>query len=414
MGRERNARQVGGGHGHGVVIGSSLAGLAAARALANFMDRVTVIERDPLPPGHAGRRRGVPQARHPHPLTAATQQGLEDLFPGIRQDLLRAGAVRIALPEDVLLLGQGGRPPRFGSGPPLLSAGRDLVDATVRNRLRADRTVSFLAGHEVVGLRPGPQDTVTGVWARARDRRAPDGWGRRRLIPADFVVDASGRESRSPEWAAELGYEPPAVTLHPGHGTHTAAEFAPPLGHVADWKALWLTGGPGDPGAAVLHPVEGGRWSVALRTPAGEPAPADHRELRAAAALRDPVLGDVLEAATPLGPVYRFSGTDSRWRHYGKLRRWPDQYLVVGDALATLDPAHGQGMTLAVQAANVLDAMLAAHGTAIGITYRLRRALAHELAPAWRTAIRRSRHEPRTAASHRLRSALGLQPLGSL
>ncbi|WP_419995173.1 FAD-dependent oxidoreductase [Streptomyces boninensis] len=383
------------GNGHGIVIGGSLAGLAAARALANFMDRVTVIERDPVP---RGRRRGVPQARHPHALTTAAQAGLEVLFPGIREDLVRAGAVPIALPEDVLVLGPAGWLPRFDSGLTLLSAGRDVIDATLRDRLRADPKVYFLSGHEVIGLRPGRQDTVTGVWVRGRDRHAPDGWGRRGLIPADFVVDASGRESRSPRWVAELGYEPPAETLHPARAVHAAAAFAPPLGHVADWKALWLMGGPGQPAAGVLHPVDGGRWSVALRTPQGAPPPAGHRELlRAAAGLRHPVLGDVLESATPLGPVYRFSGTDSRWRHYEKLRRWPDQYLVVGDALAALDPAHGQGMTLAIEAALILDSMLAAHGTAIGITYRLRRALARGLAPAWRTSIRHARHEPRLA-----------------
>lgn len=94
----------GGGHGHAVVIGASLAGLTTARALANFMDRVTVVERDWVPRG-PGRRRGVPQARHTHSLTTAAQLGLERLFPGICQDLTRAGAVRVRMPGDMLLLG---------------------------------------------------------------------------------------------------------------------------------------------------------------------------------------------------------------------------------------------------------------------------------------------------------------------
>lgn len=42
------------GDGHAVVIGSSLAGLAAAQALVDHMDRVTVIERDRLPLTPAG------------------------------------------------------------------------------------------------------------------------------------------------------------------------------------------------------------------------------------------------------------------------------------------------------------------------------------------------------------------------
>ncbi|MDQ0585859.1 FAD-dependent oxidoreductase [Streptomyces rishiriensis] len=378
----------GGGHGHAVVIGSSIAGLTAARALANFMDHVTVIERDRLPRG-PGRRRGVPQARHTHSLMTAAHQGLERLFPGIGQDLARAGAVHVRLPEDVLLLGPAGWLPRFDSGLSMLSAGRDLLDSAIRDRLRADPRVSFLPEHEVVALQPGPQDTVTGVWARGRDRKAPDGWTPRRLIPAEFVVDASGRGSRAPKWLAELGYEPPAESVADARTAYATTLYAPPVGHVADWKSLMLMASAGDPRQGMLHPVEGGRWSVSLSTGDGTPPPTDHEELlRAAGALRSPLLRDLIETATPLGPVYSCSRTESRWRHYDRLRRWPDQFLVVGDALAALDPAHGHGMTLAVQCALVLDDMLAAHGTAIGISHRLRRALAHRIAPAWRLSTR--------------------------
>ena len=41
---------------HAVVVGASVAGLLAARALADVFDRVTVIDRDRLPEGVANRR----------------------------------------------------------------------------------------------------------------------------------------------------------------------------------------------------------------------------------------------------------------------------------------------------------------------------------------------------------------------
>lgn len=377
----------GGGHGHAVVIGSSLAGLTAARALAGFMDQVTVIERDWLPRG-PGRRRGVPQARHTHSLMTAAHQGLEQLFPGIGEDLARAGAVHVRIPADMLLLGPAGWLPRCDAGLSMLSAGRDLLDAVIRDRLRAAPQVTFLPEHEVVALQGGPQDTVTGVWARGRDRRAPDGWTPRRLIPAEFVVDASGRGSRAPTWLAELGYQPPAETVTDTGTGYATTLYAPPVGHVADFKSLLLMATPDDPRQAVLNPVEGGRWSVTLSTGDGTP-PADHAELlHAAGTLRHPLLRDLIESATPLGPVYSRGRTGNRRRHYEKLRRWPDQFLVVGDALAALDPAHGHGMTVAVQCALVLDHLLTAHGTAVGISHRLRRALAHQVAPAWQSSTR--------------------------
>ncbi|CAL9668790.1 FAD-dependent monooxygenase [Streptomyces sp. Tu 3180] len=397
----------GGGHGHAVVVGSSLAGLTAARALANFMDRVTVVERDWVPRG-PGRRRGVPQARHTHTLMTAAQQGLEQLFPGIGQDLADAGAVHVRMPEDMLLLGPGGWLPRVGPGLSMLSAGRDLIDAVIRDRLLADTKVSFLSEHEAVALQPGRNDTVTGVWVRRRDRSTPGGWAPRRLMSADFVVDATGRGSRAPQWLAELGYAPAPETVA-GTGTAFAtAVFATPVGHVADWKSLLLMPAPGHPVQGMLNPIEGGRWSVSICADDARSLPTDHAGLlRAAGTLRHPLLHDILRAATPLGPVYGCRTTHNRWRHYEKLRRWPDQFLVLGDAFAAFDPAHGQGMTTAVQGALVLDHMLAGHGTAVGLGYRLRRALAHRLAPAWRTATRAPRaadsgQDPRAGVRTRL------------
>ncbi|MFE6487228.1 NAD(P)-binding protein [Streptomyces sp. NPDC057757] len=380
----------GGGHGHAVVIGSSLAGLTAARALANFMDRVTVIERDWVPSG-AGRRRGVPQARHTHSLMPAAHQGLEQLFPGIGRDLTGAGAVRVAIPQDMLLLGPAGWLPRTGTGADaaMLSAGRDLIDAVLRDRLHADPRVAFAPHHEAVALQGGRHDTVTGVWVRRRDRKAPDGWAPKRLLSADFVVDASGRASRAPQWLAELGYQPPLETVTATRTAHATAVFAPPVGHVADWKSLFLMASPANWRQGILNPVEGGRWSVSLSTGDGTPPPADHHQLlHAAGTLNHPLLRDVIEGATPLGPVYGSAGTENRWRRYEKLRRWPDQFLVVGDALASFGPPHGHGMTLAVQCALVLDHLLASHGTPVGLSYRLRHTLAHQVATAWQAGTR--------------------------
>lgn len=52
-----------------VVLGASMAGLLAARVLADFYDTVVVVEWDRLPDSPANRR-GVPQGRHVHALLA--------------------------------------------------------------------------------------------------------------------------------------------------------------------------------------------------------------------------------------------------------------------------------------------------------------------------------------------------------
>ena len=79
---------------HAVVLGASMAGLVAARALAEFFETVTVVERDALSDA-ADHRRGVPQGRQIHGLLLRGAQALEELFPGILDELVEAGAPSI-------------------------------------------------------------------------------------------------------------------------------------------------------------------------------------------------------------------------------------------------------------------------------------------------------------------------------
>jgi 2-polyprenyl-6-methoxyphenol hydroxylase-like FAD-dependent oxidoreductase len=54
---------------HAIVIGASMSGLLAARALSEFYAVVTVLERDAFPQSD-NPRKGVPQGRHAHSLLA--------------------------------------------------------------------------------------------------------------------------------------------------------------------------------------------------------------------------------------------------------------------------------------------------------------------------------------------------------
>ena len=74
-----------------VVLGGSMAGLLAARVLADAYAEVVVVERDELPHA-AAHRRGVPQSRHIHGLLAGGQQALEELFDGLTAELVDLGA----------------------------------------------------------------------------------------------------------------------------------------------------------------------------------------------------------------------------------------------------------------------------------------------------------------------------------
>src|SRR4051812_16622406 len=75
---------------HAVVLGASMAGLMTARVLADCYERVTVVERDHLPP-MSETRQGVPQARHAHLLLPSGAEAIEELFPGLLGSLAREG-----------------------------------------------------------------------------------------------------------------------------------------------------------------------------------------------------------------------------------------------------------------------------------------------------------------------------------
>ena len=72
-----------------VVIGAGMGGLSAAGALAEYFERVEILERDRLT-GSAASRSGTPQDRHPHGLLAGGLRALDQIFPGYKRDLVRA------------------------------------------------------------------------------------------------------------------------------------------------------------------------------------------------------------------------------------------------------------------------------------------------------------------------------------
>ena len=92
---------------HAVVIGSGIAGLLAARVLTNHFAKVTIIERDYLS-SQSEPRRGVPQSQQPHLLLTRGQIILEQLFPGIKDELATHEATLIDWTADFKWLLPGG------------------------------------------------------------------------------------------------------------------------------------------------------------------------------------------------------------------------------------------------------------------------------------------------------------------
>src|SRR5690348_7985913 len=112
---------------HALVIGGGMAGLLASRVLADHFDQVTIIERDRFPQEPTFRK-GVPQSRHLHVLLRRGQIILEQLFPGLEDELTASGALLVDWGLDTYWLTFLGRMPRFHSGLTTYACSRNLLE----------------------------------------------------------------------------------------------------------------------------------------------------------------------------------------------------------------------------------------------------------------------------------------------
>ena len=186
-----------------MVIGASIAGVLAARVLAEHYDRVTLVDRDEMP-SRPVIRGGVPQGRHVHGLLSTGLSVIEAKFPGATEDLVARGAQ----------LGDAQADGRYFFGPEPLAAGhadlpalgvsRPLLEWYLRHRLLRDFPVTLRDRTSVLDLAfSSDERRVVGLIVSDRDAGTPQ------LLPALLVVDASGRASRTPEWLERRAYAAP-------------------------------------------------------------------------------------------------------------------------------------------------------------------------------------------------------------
>jgi pimeloyl-ACP methyl ester carboxylesterase/2-polyprenyl-6-methoxyphenol hydroxylase-like FAD-dependent oxidoreductase len=364
---------------HGVVIGAGMAGLMAAAALTDSCERVTVLDRDAEPEGFEARR-GVPQGRHVHGLTIRGMEAIEELLPGIRDELIDDGAPTFSPNGDFRFEASGHRISSAMIGKASVLCTRPFLEAHLRRRVAALAGVELRHGCEVSGLIPdGNRRRVAGVILDLPKSGDADN-----TLLADLVVAATGRSARITAWLEELGYgRPPESKLSIDLGYATRRwRMAPDA-----LRERGLIVGPraGEPRGLAIFAVEDDSWLVTLAGFGAAKPQADEDDF--AAFLAEVAPADVqsaLAAGEPDGEIFHFGYPFQRRRRFERMRRFPDGLLPIGDAICSFDPIYGQGMTVAALEALALRALLR-RGTD-GLRRRYLRAASRIVGSAWNLA----------------------------
>lgn len=368
---------------HAIVIGASMGGLLAARALADRFARVTIVERDALAASRA-QRKGVPQGEHAHGLLARGRDIIEDFFPGITAQLTAEGALTGEVSADVLWHCAGGFLAEARGGLVGLLMSRPLLETQVRARVAALRNVTVLGECDTVGL------TAAADKARVAGVRVQRASGAIEEIAADLVVDATGGGSRMPSWLAALGYAAPHEdVVRVGIGYTTRLYRRRPE-HLGSRLGIAITAQPPNTRYAAALAMEGDRWIVSAGGYFGDHAPTDEAGFREfLTGLPSPAVHELVCAAEPISDFKTMKFAGSTRRRYEKLGRFPEGLLVIGDAISRFNPVFGQGMSSAATQADVLRDCLDAceHGRGAPLWLRFFRRAARVIDAPWSISV---------------------------
>jgi flavin-dependent dehydrogenase len=214
-------------------------------------------------------------------------------------------------------------------------------------------------------------------------------------VPADLVVDATGRGSKTPQWLEAAGYTPAVEEKVEVGLSYTTRQFHRKPGDMGGDFVAVITPTLDGKRAGVMLGIEGDRWTATMIGYHGQTSPEDLEGFIAyAKSLAAPYIYDVISRAEPIGEPRSARMPHSLRRRYELLGRFPDGLLVTGDAMCSFNPIYGQGMTVAALEGRALREALAEEGGDLAERFFQRAAEAIE--SPWTIAVGNDLRMPET------------------
>ena len=331
--------------GTAIVVGAGMGGLSAVAALARQFASVIVLDRDTLPDG-AAPRTAVGQGAHTHQLLKAGELSLERLLPGITGEFIAAGAREMVVGRDVKVFDFGGWMEDCDAGFTVTSLSRPAYESILRRRVAALPGVSIR--HET-SVKRFVVEGGTCVGAELDDGTT---------IGADFCVDATGMTGPLMRQLAEDGhaaFETEDVKINVAYAS---AKFRQKPEHRGQSTGFFFLPGPPGKQFGFLLPIEDDQWILSVGARGGDSPPKTIEQLRDYAKAFDKRVHDCIDGAEATSEIRTFRKATATRRKAWEATIWPQGLIPIGDALSSVNPTYGQGMTVAACEADALAGML--------------------------------------------------------